>query len=183
MAPEAQALLRMMPDPNLRPVVVAHLVDLGLKGKRSPQNFDHVHLDVFYADERDSTPVGLPNESGGGFKLLGSKQWEDLVGFGSYTYNQAEGGGFGLTFGEHTVTAGVSRLQPFDIRGEMSLGAVWMDPINDALDDQFGGEAYWKILLTPDLWVTPGVQMIWDPALNPQEAFVTIVQLKMRLFL
>ena len=158
-------------------------LEVGYFWKRSLRDFDHVHLDVFYADERDSTPVGLPNEPGGSFKLLGSKQWEDLVGFGSYTYNQAEGGGFGLTFGEHTVTAGVSRLQPFDIRGEMSLGAVWMDPINDALDDQFGGEAYWKILLTPDLWVTPGVQMIWDPALNPQEDFVTILQLKMRLFL
>ena len=40
-----------------------------------------------------------------------------------------------------TATAGVARLKPFDIRGEMSLGAIWMDPIASALDDQYGGGA------------------------------------------
>ena len=36
---------------------------------------------------------------------------------------------------------------------------------------------------SPDLWVTPGVQMIWDPAFNPGTDFVSIFQIKMRLFL
>ena len=70
-------------------------LELGYFWKRGPTDFDHLHLDVFYADERDSTPAPLPNESGGGFKLLGEKQWEDVVGFASYTYNQAEGAATG----------------------------------------------------------------------------------------
>jgi carbohydrate-selective porin OprB len=58
-----------------------------------------------------------------------------------------------------------------------------MAPINSSLRNQYGGELYWKLLLTPDLWITPGLQFIVDPSLNPQEDFVAIAQLKLRLFL
>ena len=58
------------------------------------------------------------------------------------------------------------------------LGVIFAD-----LDDQWGLEAYWKVLFTPDLWITPGVQMIWDPSLNPNDDFVSIAQIKFRLFL
>jgi carbohydrate-selective porin OprB len=57
-----------------------------------------------------------------------------------------------------------------------------MHPLNGALRDQYGGELYWKLLLTPDLWVTPGVQFIVDPSFNPNEDFVVIGQFKFRLF-
>ena len=158
-------------------------LELGYFWRRGARDFDHVHLDLFYADERDTQPLGLPNEAGGGFKLLGSKQWGQQVGFGSYTYNTAEGGGLGLTFGRHTVTAGAATLKPFGVRGEIGLGAAWMDPIDPTLRSQYGGEAYWKLLVTPDLWVTPGVQLIFDPSLNPAADSVAIAQIKLRLFL
>jgi len=56
----------------------------------------------------------------------------------------------------HAVNAGAAMLKPLGIRGEAGLGVSWAEPINDALRDQYGGEVYWKILLTPDLWLTPG---------------------------
>ena len=158
-------------------------LEVGYFWKRSPEDFDHLHLDLFYADERDEPRPGFPNEPGGGFKLLGSKQWGRRVGFSSYTYNTAQGGGLGLTFGKHTVTAGAASLKPLGIRGEVGLGATWMDPVDSALRDQYGGEVYWKLLLTPDLWVTPGAQVIFDPAFNPGEDVVAIAQIKARLFL
>ena len=73
-------------------------------------------------------------------------------------------------------------MKPFGMRGEIGLGASWAKPFNDALRDQYGLEAYWKILLLPSLWVTPGVQFIIDPSFNPQQDNITIAQIKARLF-
>ncbi len=151
-----------------------------------------MHAQVFYADESSTSPLGVPNEAGGGFKLRGSKQWDRVVGFGSYTNNNAEGGPFGLTLGEHAATAGVAYLRPLDIRGEASVGVNWVKPFGSfdgaapvfqGLDDQYGIEAYWKILLTPDLWLTPGVQFVFDPVFNPAEDTLTVASLKLHLFI
>ena len=114
---------------------------------------------------------------------MGSKQWDRLVGFGSYTFNTAEGGGSSLSLARHTVTAGVAVLKPGGIGGELGVGTAWMDPLDGALRSQFGGEVYWKLLLTPNFWITPGAQLIWNPSLNPETGFVAVGQVKFRLFL
>ncbi|MHC4409768.1 MAG: hypothetical protein ACYS0E_11210 [Planctomycetota bacterium] len=157
-------------------------LEVGYFWKRGLGDFDHIHLNLFWADEKDTQAPGFPNTAGGGFKVLGSKQWGQVVAFGSYTFNTAEGGGFGVTFARHTATAGVAYVKPAGIRGEIGLGTMWMHPINDALRDQYGGELYWKLLLTPDFWLTPGVQLILDPSFNPDEDSIFIAQLKFRLF-
>jgi hypothetical protein len=38
-------------------------------------------------------------------------------------------------------------------------------------------------LLTPDLWVTPGVQVVVNPSFNPGQDAIAIAQLKRRMFL
>jgi hypothetical protein len=163
-------------------------LEVGYFWRRSRGDFDHVHFDLFYADEKDTQTPGLPNEAGWGLKLLGSKQWGRIVGFGSYTYNTAEGGGVAATLGRHTVTAGGAYLKPLGIRGELGLGFVWMQPGPNPLlgtpdpRDQYGLETYWKILLTPDLWITPGVQFIFNPSRNFSTDFVAMPQFKFRVF-
>lgn len=168
-----------------------YAVEVGNHFGQFPKNFDHVHLTLYYADEID-TQIGIfPNKAGWGFKLAGEKQWGKIVGFANYSYNTAEGGFFGITLGRHGVNAGVARLMPFGIRGEAAIGATWMDPIQEFESgspnwenarDQFGLEAYWKLLLTPDLWITPGVQLIWNPSYNPDNDFIAVGSFKFRLF-
>jgi len=170
-----------------------YAMEVGYNWRRSPGDFDHLHLLTFYADKKDTQLPVLPNESGGGFKVLGSKQWDRIVGFGSYTYNTAEGGGFGVTFAEHTLNAGVALQRPLGIRGELALGATWMDPIDNMnlptlpagtqLEEQYGFELYWKLLLTPDFWITPQIQYIIDPTFNPTTNSILIPGLKFRFFL
>ena len=71
------------------------------------------------------------------------------------------------------------------------MGLSWAEPLDrpDPLlgirsdRNQYGLESYWKILLTPDLWITPGVQLIWDPSFNPSTDFLALPQIKVRLFL
>lgn len=167
-------------------------LEFGYNWRRENGEFDHLHLDVFYADERSTrSPNTLPNEAGGGFKVLGSKQVGPYVGFGSYTYNTAEGGGISVTFAEHTVTAGAAYLNPLGIQGEATFGLMWMKthdnlkigPLSLDSQNQYGAEAYWKMLLTPNIWVTPGVQFVIDPAFNPDDDFIVIPHVKFRLFL
>ena len=166
-------------------------IEIGKNWKRENGEFDHLHLDIFYADERSTrSPDTLPNEAGGGFKLLGSKQWGRFVGFGSYTFNTAEGGGISVSFARHTATAGMALLKPLGIQGEIALGGMWMQthpnlkvgPLVLDAQDQYGLETYWKILLTPNVWVTPGVQVIFDPAFNPAEDFIAVPHIKFRFF-
>ncbi len=162
-------------------------LEFGYNRKRDGGEFDHVHVDIFYADERSTrSPDVLPNEAGGGFKLLGSKQMGRFVWFGSYTFNTAEGGGISVSLARHTVTAGGAYLKPLGIKGEAAAGLMWVKPHRDLvpgvkLRNQYGFETYWKILLTPNLWITPGIQFVFDPFLNPDTDSIVIPHLKFRL--
>jgi carbohydrate-selective porin OprB len=115
---------------------------------------------------------------------LGSLQQGKFVEFASYTYNEAEGPAL-ASFGKHTVTAGAAYLRPFDIQGEIGTSIIWFDPHDlvpgESLDDQTGFELYWKILLTPNLWITPGFQYIWNPVFNPTEDEIFLPHIKFRL--
>jgi hypothetical protein len=158
-------------------------LEFGYNWARGKGDFDHLHVNLFYADSPAVNPVpALPNEGGGGFKVSGEKQIGRVVGFGSYTYNTTKGGPFGTTLSRHTVTAGAALLQPFGFRGELGVGATWADPIDDTLRTQSGLEAYWKLLLLPSVWVTPGVQWIFNPTFNSQTDTISIYQIKARVF-
>ena len=158
-------------------------LEVGYNWARGKGDFDHLHINLFYADKPAVNPLPVfPSTSGGGFKILGEKQIGKLVGFGSYTFNTAKGGSFGATLAEQAVTAGLGFLKPFGFRGEVGLGTTWAKPHNTALRDQYGLETYWKILLLPSMWVTPGVQVLFDPSFNPTKDTITIAQIKARLF-
>lgn len=161
--------------------------EVGKRWMRSNGEFDHLHLNLFYADERSTRmPDVLPNKAGGGFRIYGEKQVGPLVYHGGYTYNQAEGGGISASFAKHTGTAGVAYLNPFGVSGEMALGGMWSRPIKDIIPglqgrDQYGLEFYWRILATPNMTVTPGVQLIFDPSYNPGEDFIAVPHVKFRV--
>ena len=62
-----------------------------------------------------------------------------------------------------------------------------MDPIDELFGDdarnQYGTELYWRILLTPHIWVTPGLQLVIHPTGNPDADLVAIPHLKFRVAL
>ena len=145
-----------------------------------------MHLLVFYADERSTrSPETLPNKAGGGFSVLGEKQVGRWVGFAGYTFNTAEGGGVAGTLSEHTVTAGFAYKNPFNVTGEAAVGLLYMNPIEEIFDqevrNQYGMETYWRILLTPHIWITPGIQLVIHPSLNFEDDFIVIPHVKFRI--
>jgi carbohydrate-selective porin OprB len=163
-------------------------LELGYDWKRAKDDYDHVHLLLFYADERSTrSPDTLPNKAGGGIRIHGEKQWDRWVGFGGYTYNTAEGGGVTGTLAEHNLTAGLAYLNPFGIQGEAAASLLYMKPIDEIFDDpvrdEYGLEAYWRMRLSNNIWLTPGVRLLLDPALNQDDDFIAIPHLKFRVAL
>ncbi len=126
---------------------------------RSNDDRDHVHLLLFYADERSTrSPDTLPNKAGG------------VTG----------------TFANHNFTLGAAYLNPASIRGEISFSLLYMSPIEEIFPearDQYGIEAYWWISLSQNIWLTPGIHLVFDPSLNPYHDFIAIPHLKFRIAL
>jgi len=163
-------------------------LEVGYNRERAKDDYDHLHLLVFYADERSTrSPDTLPNKAGGGFRFGGEKQWDHWVGYGSYTFNTAEGGGVTGTLSDHVATAGVAYLNPANMKGGWGVSLLYMNPIEEIFDgavrNQYGLEAYWRILLTQNIWITPGVHLVFNPALNQDHDFIAIPQLKFRIAL
>ena len=161
-------------------------VEIGSNRSRSKDDYDHWHLLVFYADERSTRfPDTLPNKAGGGFRIAGEKQWDRWVGFANYTYNTAEGGGVTGSLANHTATVGVAYQNLASVRGEAAISLLYMNPIDEIfaepVRDQYGIETYWRISLTNNIWITPGVHFVFNPSLNPDDDFVVMPQLKFRV--
>ena len=160
--------------------------EVGYNWVRSKGDYDHLSLLVFYADKRSTrSPETLPNEAGGGFSILGEKQVNHWVGFAKYTYNTAQGGGVTGTLSNHTFTAGAVYKNLLNVTGETGIGFYHMNPIDEMFGEdarnQMGIETYWRILLTRNIWVTPGMQFVFNPTLNPEDDFVAIPQFKFRI--
>jgi hypothetical protein len=164
-------------------------VEVGKQWRRANGEYDQLALLVFHAGTRSIfSPTTTPNKAGAGFKILGEKQWGQVVGFASYTYNTARGGGISTTFSGNTAVAGAALIRPFGIRGEVAMAGMWSLPFKDIFPgsgqrDQWGIETYWNVALTPNMTLTPGIQFIFDPSFNPRTNFIAIPAVKFRLFI
>jgi len=160
--------------------------EIGYRWRRPNGEFDHLHLDLFYADQRSTRNAATsPNKAGGGFRVYGEKQMGPYVAFGGYTYNTAQGGGISATVTRQLVTAGLAYLNPLNVRGELALGLMWTQPFENIFTfgqrNQTGWEVYWRMLVTPNLWITPGLQVVYNPSFNPGVNTIYIPDIKFRL--
>ena len=162
-------------------------LEIGKNWRRDNGEFDHFHIDVFYASERSTrSPDTSPNTAGGGFKVAGEKQVDRVVVFASYTYNTAEGGGIGATLSGQTAVGGLAYLRPFGVQGEVAVGFMWSQLIPGLLPtverrSQSGVETYWNIGVTPDCTFSPGVQFIFNPVFNPNVSVAVVPNIKFRV--
>ena len=188
-------------------------LEIGKHWFRTSKDFDHAHLMFFYADKKSTAGVNigdqfipLPTSAGWGFKVHGSKQWNQLVGFANYTYNTAQGGGFAVFTGmQHSAAIGLVYNDPFKISGELGLAFNLSSPIKDWANSinnpqnpsellltqvwtvardtpQYSTEIYWRILLLKQLWVTPGIQLFMNPIYNTRTDFIIAPSFKARVY-
>ena len=164
-------------------------VEIGKQWPGENGEYDQLALVIFHAGTRSIfSPTTTPNKAGDGFKILGEKQWGRVVAFAAYTYNTARGGGISTTFSGNTAVAGAALLRPFGIDGEVAVAGMWSQPFRDIFPgsgqrQQWGIEFYWNLAVTPNMTVTPDIQLILHPSFNPRTNFVAVPALKFRISL
>ena len=116
-----------------------------------------------------------------------------FVVYSNLGYNTVKGGGFGWTNSQLAFDLGTGYLDPFNIKGEILAGVTWArpldrevpDPVRDISTDIIQGtfEFNWSLLLTPNFWITPGYQLVWNPSFAPDTKSIHLPQFKFRIFL
>jgi porin len=151
-------------------------IEVGFTPKQDKLYFDNVHVTFWHIDERTN---GTPD----GWGLNASwQQWINDTWLPFVRGGYAEDSGSLL---EKSVTVGVG-YQPVPMRGVIGFGFNWGKPNQtsfDGADDQYTTELFWRYQLTTELAVTPSIQYIRDPALNPAESSLWAFGLRVRVVL
>lgn len=148
-------------------------VELGWTTSKERFFFDNVHLTLWHVDEISAT--GNPDGWGVNFS---ASTWIDELWMPFLRGGFAEDGGSLL---ETSISTGAA----INLRNQqdlLGLAANWGQPnestFGPGLDDQFGVELFYRLQLTQALRVTPSVQLLFDPALNPDDDFVPMFGLR-----
>jgi len=111
---------------------------------------------------------------------------------GSVGFDQEIGGGwapFGrLGHGESDATAirdfvsfGIANLRPFERRGDMfGIAGTYAHPSDKTLREEWLFETYYRIQLTESLQLSPDVQWIYHPALQPDVDNVLVLGFRLK---
>lgn len=149
--------------------------EIGWTSRRGNQYLDNIHLTFWHVDDRDE--AGTSDGWGLNFSAAWwfADSWMPFLRAG-YT----DDGGSLL---EKSVSVGVG-YQPLTARDVLGLAFNWGEPNSDAfgsgLDDQYAIEAFWRVQILKHLAVTPSIQWMGDPALNPNESSIWLFGLRAR---
>ncbi len=136
--------------------------------------FDNIHITGWYADEREKAQV----EDGWGLAFSATKfindTWMPFLRAG-----YSDDGGALL---EASVSGGVGYYFK-ESKDLIGFGLNWGQPPDSGLDDQYTVEVFYRLQVAQNLAITPDVQLIIDPALNPDENVLWVFGLRARLVL
>ncbi len=65
----------------------------------------------------------------------------------------------------------------------LGLAVNWGDPPDSSLSSQVTGELFYRVQLAQNLAITPSLQLLKDPALNPEDDTVWIWGIRVRMTL
>ena len=148
--------------------------EVGWALSRNDRYTHNVHLTGWHADNRDD--AGVP------------ESWGFTTGM-NWTFDNTWMPFFraGWSDGEAPLMNATATLGLLHYRANRSdlvgFAGNWGDPADDALDDQYTAELFYRFQIAQNLAITPHVQLIVDPALNPDEDYIWIGGLRMRLTL
>lgn len=142
---------------------------------------NNLHLTLWHADERDEIDI---QDGWGAFlsfsHTLGDK-WLFFVR-GGYAKDGASLLDRSVSIGGGYAPAGITTP---GAGHQLGFGANWGQP-NEALfgsdiDDQYAMEAYFRLQVTKEFSITPDVQLLINPALNPDEDTIWVFGLRARI--
>ncbi|MDT1064635.1 carbohydrate porin [Paracoccus sp. CPCC 101403] len=137
---------------------------------RGPMDANNFHITTWYRDELDD---GSPRAKGVAFNANGMLN-ENMMGF-------LRGGWSDGWLIERNVAAGIGYRPPGAPSDLFGFALGWAKPASELLDSQYTAEMFYRFQVTPQFAVTPDIQLIVDPALNPTEDYVVAIGLWARL--
>ena len=150
-------------------------IELGWEGSWEQRFNDNVHLTLWHVDER--TESNVPDGWGTAFSF--SREFGKWLPFLRLGYG--DGGGAIL---DRSISTGFGYTtdHPSD---RFALGLSWGQPnqgiYNINVNNQYTIETYYRVQVLKRLQVTPDVQLLLNPALNPDEDHIWIFSLRARL--
>jgi porin len=146
--------------------------ELGWTPGKDKIYFDNAHITAWH---KDSVGIGAPSGWGlnGSYQRWINDQWLPFVRGGV-----TEDSGSLL---ESSLSTGVG-YQPVPMRGVIAAGINWGKP-NGGGRDQYTTELFWRYQLTKEVALTPSLQYIQNPALNPLEDNLWALGLRVRVAL
>jgi len=150
-------------------------IEFGWVGSWEQRFNDNIHLTLWHADELTGPEV--PDGWGAAFSF--SREFGKWLPFLRLGYG--DGGG---AIHDRNLSTGFG-YTPGSGSDRFGLGVSWGRPnpvIYDTdVDDQYTIESYYRLQLLKHLQVTPDVQLLLNPALNPDEDQVWVFSLRARL--
>lgn len=147
-------------------------IEVGLVSSFERRYFDNIHLTAWHVDDRKEAQT----PDGWGLALSATKfindTWMPFLRAGwsdgkAPLLNASVGVGVGYYVRERSDLVG--------------FGVNWGKPSAAGLNDQYTIEAFYRLQLAQNFAITPSVQLIIDPALNPEEDAIALFGLRARL--
>ena len=138
---------------------------------------NNAHVTLWSADRRVKAAVADGWGLNGSLSYLLAESWMPFLRAG-----YSDDGGALL---DRSVSAGVGHYLPGT--GDLvALGLNWGQPSHEfgiSPDDQITSELFYRLQLSPHVAITPTIQFVNDPALNPGEGSTWYFGLRARLSL
>jgi porin len=139
---------------------------------------DNVHVTLWHADDLEQAQVSGGQGLAFSWNRLLRKKWVPFVRAG-----YADGGG---ALWERSLSAGLGYF-PRGARDLLGVGLNWGRPSEDTLgsglDDQYTLEVFYRWRPLRLLTISPDLQLLFDPALNPDEDLIAVLGVRVRLAL
>ena len=150
-------------------------IEFGWAGSWEQRFADNIHLTLWQADER--TQANIPDGWGTAFSF--SREFGKWLPFLRVGYG--DGGGAIL---DRSISIGFGH-SPDRQSDRFGLGLQWGRPNQEIYgttgDDQYTVETYYRMQVLKHLQVVPDVQLLINPAFNPDEDRVWVFGLRARL--
>ena len=147
-------------------------LEIGWVSSYERRYFDNIHITAWHVDEREAAGVD------DGWGVSASAAWFfDDTWMPFLRAGYADGDAPLLS---HSVSTGIGYYFS-ENKDLLGVGVNWGQPADSSLDDQWTGELFYRLQLAQNLAITPSVQLIANPALNPDDDFQTYLGVRARV--
>ncbi len=153
-------------------------IELGWISSFQSRYRDNVHITAWYADKRKEPDVPKGWGLAFSFNRRLAERWEPFVRAG-----YADDGG---ALWDKNISVGLGYYTQEE-SGLIALGLSWGEPseenFGEGLKDQYTAEIFYRIQILQNVTVTPDIQLLVDPALNPEEDVIAVFGIRGRVTL